>query len=244
MATSKTLQGATSYDSRWHTQRINRRLDDRDNLVAEALQLVEQWDTTSLPTIVGLSGVDPSVGAGGGSTGVTLTVGGAGVGDSTQSSGASTAGVGTLTFTAIAHGESSYTVAITDTGAVAAGGEVVTAVGDAWSIDTDVLSTVAQIKTAWDAHALAPLVMSCTIAAGVSAVEMITVDGGVGEAMTFSIGAANMLDGTAATCVTANDGTTITFDYDQTGGTAGDLLPIYLRLDGVLCPVVSILLTA
>ena len=64
--------------------------------------------------------------------------------------------------------------------------------------------------------------------------------------MTFSIGARDMLDQTANDCVTAVDVSTgtITFDIDPTADDEGDILPVYLRLDGCLCPVMSLTVLA
>jgi hypothetical protein len=45
------LENTTRYGARYHTQRINRRLDDRDNILKEALVNLEDRDTDYYPTI-------------------------------------------------------------------------------------------------------------------------------------------------------------------------------------------------
>jgi hypothetical protein len=50
-ATSKALLGAAGYSTKWHQKRIHRKLDDRDDVVDEALQLIEEHDATVFPVI-------------------------------------------------------------------------------------------------------------------------------------------------------------------------------------------------
>lgn len=55
-ATAKSLTNADSYSTKWHTKRIHRKLDDRDDVLDEALQIIESHDTAALPYISGFSG--------------------------------------------------------------------------------------------------------------------------------------------------------------------------------------------
>ena len=47
---AKSLEAVTNYSTRFHTQRINRRLDDRDNVLKEALAQIEEKDHAVYPT--------------------------------------------------------------------------------------------------------------------------------------------------------------------------------------------------
>lgn len=76
-ATAKSLINADSYSTKWHQKRIHRKLDDRDDVLDEALQILESHDTSALPRITSITGFSTSTGSGGTSSG-TLTVGGAG----------------------------------------------------------------------------------------------------------------------------------------------------------------------
>ena len=58
-ATSKALLGAAGYSTKWHQKRIHRKLDDRDDVIDEALEIIEDFDTSVYPyisAIVGLAG--------------------------------------------------------------------------------------------------------------------------------------------------------------------------------------------
>jgi len=50
-ATSTALKKAASYATKWHTKRIHRKLDDRDDVLDEAFQLLEEHDTSAFPFI-------------------------------------------------------------------------------------------------------------------------------------------------------------------------------------------------
>ena len=45
------IKNTTNYATRYHTQRINRRLDDRDTVLKEALALIEERSRAQYPTI-------------------------------------------------------------------------------------------------------------------------------------------------------------------------------------------------
>jgi hypothetical protein len=76
-ATAKSLINADSYSTKWHQKRIHRKLDDRDDVLDEALQIIESHDASALPRMTGMTGFGLSQ-ASPGSSSATLTVGGAG----------------------------------------------------------------------------------------------------------------------------------------------------------------------
>ena len=58
MPVSKALENATNYDTRWTSDRIERRLDDRDNLLSEALYNLENRTVTLTGSVTGTGVVD------------------------------------------------------------------------------------------------------------------------------------------------------------------------------------------
>ena len=74
-ATAKSLINADSYSTKWHQKRIHRKLDDRDDVLDEALQILESHDTSALPLITKVEGLVGSKAST--ITAVTFTVGGA-----------------------------------------------------------------------------------------------------------------------------------------------------------------------
>jgi hypothetical protein len=73
--TSKAVLAVPTVADQWHEKRVNRKLDDRDQVLEEAIQLTEEWDTAVYPTIDLVAGFDPDRSA---SSAVTLTIGGSG----------------------------------------------------------------------------------------------------------------------------------------------------------------------
>lgn len=57
-ATAKSLINADSYSTKWHQKRIHRKLDDRDDVLDEALQIIESHDAAALPFISSATGID------------------------------------------------------------------------------------------------------------------------------------------------------------------------------------------
>ena len=49
MASSTSFDAVTNVGTRFHTQRINRRLDDRDNVIKEAIAILEEKDRGVFP---------------------------------------------------------------------------------------------------------------------------------------------------------------------------------------------------
>lgn len=147
-ATAKSLINADSYSTKWHQKRIHRKLDDRDDVLDEALQIIESHDTAALPYISAFSGATDydSVSQTGGTALLTIAIAGAG----------------------------------------------------------------------------------CTAASTVTCI--------VG---TESIGSGSIAPGTNEVQVTIPD----MGDWGTTPA-AGDLVPVYLRIDGVLCPVITFVAAA
>lgn len=54
---------ATTESGTWAFKRINKKLDDRDEALALALQLIEEWDPAVFPHITKVTGWQPSKGA-------------------------------------------------------------------------------------------------------------------------------------------------------------------------------------
>ena len=145
-ATAKSLINSDSYSNKWHQKRIHRKLDDRDDVLDEALQILESHDASALPRIVSITGFATSTG--GGSSAAVITVGGAGC---------------TATSTV------SLTIGATTIANITAGTNTVTADNTAGEVEVDAVMAAAS---------------------------------------------------------------------------AGDFLPVYLVVDSVLCPVMSLLVTA
>lgn len=73
-ATAKSLLNASNYSTKWHQKRIHRKLDDRDDVIDEALQIVEEYDTAVYPSIVRVSGWDGTAQSAASATAITLVV--------------------------------------------------------------------------------------------------------------------------------------------------------------------------
>ena len=58
MSVSKALESATNYSTRWTSERVERRLDDRDNLLSEALYNLENRTVTISGDMTGTGVVD------------------------------------------------------------------------------------------------------------------------------------------------------------------------------------------
>ena len=107
-ATAKSLINADSYSTKWHQKRIHRKLDDRDDVLDEALQILESHDASALPRITSITGFSTSNGSGG-TASASLAVGGAGC---TASSTVSLT-IGATTIANISAGTNSVTITTT-----------------------------------------------------------------------------------------------------------------------------------
>lgn len=76
-ATAKSLINADSYSNKWHQKRIHRKLDDRDDVLDEALQIIESHDASALPRITAIANLSLAS-TSNSSTGCAFTIGGAG----------------------------------------------------------------------------------------------------------------------------------------------------------------------
>jgi hypothetical protein len=72
--TSKAVLAVPSVGDKWHLKRLHRRLDNRDEVLEAALQLIEEWDSAVFPVITKVVGFDPSQGSADNS--ITVSIGG------------------------------------------------------------------------------------------------------------------------------------------------------------------------
>lgn len=62
---AKSIEAVSNYSTRYHTQRINRRLDDRDNVLKDALAVLEEKDHAVYPTVEKVTSISSGASAGG-----------------------------------------------------------------------------------------------------------------------------------------------------------------------------------
>ena len=93
MASSISFEAVNNSSTRFHTQRINRRLDDRDNVIKEAISILEEKDSTYFPTVHAVTGAANYSVANLGSGQIVLTLAGAQLGKSTDDISVSIGGV-------------------------------------------------------------------------------------------------------------------------------------------------------
>lgn len=244
--TAKALSNVTGFERRRHNLRINRRLDDRDNVLFEGMANLEARDSSIYPTVQVLPAtfVAPSIGAGA-VTGIALT----GVnllGDATKSEGDSENSTGVLHLEAVLPGEQTITVTYTDTGAALAvssadvtAGTIDIVMGDGGGAGTAGAYTVAEVIAVINAHAEAKFMVNATVgtAGDLEADETISVTGGTGTVPVFSIGGEPMDGSVAGNGITDMSATTITLDLDVSGTghalTSGVTYLADLQIDGV-----------
>jgi hypothetical protein len=58
--TSKAVLAVPSVGDKWHLKRLHRRLDNRDEVLEAALQLIEEWAPDAFPVITKVAGFNPS----------------------------------------------------------------------------------------------------------------------------------------------------------------------------------------
>lgn len=93
MASSTSFEAVNNSSTRFYTQRINRRLDDRDNVIKEAIAILEEKDSTYFPTVHAVTGAANYSASNLGSTQIALTLAGAQLGKSTDDISVSIGGV-------------------------------------------------------------------------------------------------------------------------------------------------------
>lgn len=59
--TSKAVLAVPSVGDKWHLKRLHRRLDNRDEVLEAALQLIEEWDPVVFPVINRVNGYQPDL---------------------------------------------------------------------------------------------------------------------------------------------------------------------------------------
>jgi len=243
--TAKALTSISTFSKRVHNQRINRRLDDRDNLLKEGLKNIEERSASNYPEIQSLSADLVNLGTSSPLTDLVLT----GVnfeGDTEKASGETSSSAGAISFEAVLPGVQTITVTIVDDGTVLAvdadpsAGTVEVTHGDGGA------STAAAIVAAINADAEAKYMVNATVdtAGAMDADEDVTLSGGTGDLMTLSLGDV-AVDGTASgTGITDVSDTEVTFDFDATGLTDGEGQVLALRVDGYLCAPVTLVANA
>lgn len=246
---AKAVENTTAFSRRRHPVRINRRLDDRDNVIFEGLKNLEERPASAYPyvTLVPATIAAPSVG-GGAATGLVLE-GANFIGDATKSSGSTADQSGQLDLEAVLPGEQTITVTITDTGAAlavtadVAAGTIDIVHGDGGGAGTAGAYTVAEVAAAIDADAEAKFMVEASVgtAGDIDADETFTVNGGTGDLMTLDIGEYAIDGQNPGNGITVVTDSAITLDLDPsdidgaaTSLTVGARYPIYLRVDGVL----------
>src|SRR3989304_2806812 len=117
--TAKALTSISTFSKRVHNQRINRRLDDRDNLLKEGLKNIEERSASNYPEIQSLSADLVNLGPSSPLTDLVLT----GVnfeGDTEKASGETSSSAGAISFEAVLPGVQTITVTIVADGTVLA----------------------------------------------------------------------------------------------------------------------------
>lgn len=109
--TSKAALAVPSVGEKWHLKRLHRRLDNRDEVLEAALQLIEEWDSAVFPVITKVAGFDPSQASSDNS--ITVSIGGVDF----SASSVITAVLGTTTLT-VTKDEGAQTLALTGVNAV------------------------------------------------------------------------------------------------------------------------------
>jgi hypothetical protein len=235
---AKALSNVSQFEKRWFLNRINRKLDDRDFVLAEALKNVEGASSSLYPEVQVLSAglLAPSLLAGAltGETidGVNL------MGDSTQSVGATALSTGKITLEAVLPGAQTLVFVNDITGGVPPA--VITVLGNTITATHDGTDTAGAIAALINADPVAMYMVNAvaTTPGAMDAAETVSIEGGEGDLMEYVIGG-NPMDGTNLGCgVTDVSGTQIVVDIDPTalggGLTAGVGYAQVLRADGYL----------
>lgn len=250
---AKSLENATNYEDRWFPNRSDRRQDDKNALLAEAIKNLEERPDAIFPkaTHIPAATSGPSLA---GAPVTDLVLNGTNLeGDATKSTGSSENSTGVLDLEAVLPGEQTITCTITDTGAAlavsaadAAAGTIALVTGDAGGAGTAGAYTVAEVLAVINAHAEAKYMVNASegTAGDMEADENISVAGGTGDLTSLTIGG-HAIDGTnPGNGITLTTPTAITFDLDisdidgaATALVVGDAYAFDLRVDGVQVPL-------
>jgi hypothetical protein len=244
-ATAKALSNVASYTRRFaesFATRKHRVTDDRDQALADALQILEERSDSYYPMITDLDATIVLLDSASPLTGLVIT-GANFVGDAVRASGISdedgTVTTKELTWTRVVPGDEDITVSIVSSGVA---NNTVTVTWDEITLILEVTrgttATANDVFTAVNADAVGKFIVDVTktgvTATGVPTVADITLTGGVGDLLTLSIGS-TAVDGVIADCgITAVTDSAITFDFDAANETTETMVLLQLRCDGVL----------
>jgi hypothetical protein len=214
----------------WPFQRINRRLDDRDAILRDALKNIEEKDAAYYPMVsdlsVELSGLPTAEALTGLEINGSLLLGGSTQGSDTHECDA---GTDTLIFESVVPGEHTLTVVL-ETGdalAVAIDGTEITitfAVGDT---STELANYVNNNTDEHGAHYLINVTGQGADALAAADADTLTLTG-TGDVGELKLG------GTDIDTITAWGDDQILFDYDPTGLDSGVAYMLELRVNGIL----------
>lgn len=250
MGIAKSLLAIQAYSVRWgrFQRRFHRIFDSRDNALAEAIQILEERDSSVFPAI---TEADAAVASPNGTVDTTDAVlsGVNFIGSAVKAIALSTLSTGVLELEAVLPGLQTITATYTDTGAAlavsaadAAAGTITIVHGDGGGAGTAGAYTVAEVLAVINAHAIAKYMVEASqdTAGDMEADETIVLSGGVGDVPTLDVGPISV-DGTlAGNGITIYTDTDITFDYLSSGLTATELAVVMLRADGVLAQPLTV----
>lgn len=256
MTLSKTLKQVSSFASRWRTQRINRRLDDRDHVLAEGVQLLEEWDYASLPVIEAVDGHNEDDTA---ALEIVVHIGGSGIGSSTsgalhvEAAPGDNQVAGQVQFTSRLPGAAQDGIQVVFTVQPAANADGPIAAADSISVAERTITIVLandSLTTASDvavlvsnsAEASALVTAAAANAAGAGLVisaATVELTGGAGEGLSMaSIGGFDVLSADGNSRITSTDSAsdTISITMGADDRTAGRSVVLILKPENVQCP--------
>lgn len=106
---SKAVLAVPTVGDQWHRKRVSRKLDDRDQVLEEAIQLVEEWPAATYPYVKSMS---LATSAGGVQAPGTIVIAGDGVATATASD--ITVSVNGADLTISSYTDSTGTIAVSD----------------------------------------------------------------------------------------------------------------------------------
>lgn len=248
---AKGLSNVGTFVKRWKdrlAKRTNRIYDDRDQVLADAIKLVEERSPSYYPAI---THIDEDLAAlsiaGGAMTGITVT-GTNLVGDMEKASGSTSDSTGELSFEAVMPGDQTITVTID----LAGGASVaITADADAGTIllshDGTVTASAMVSAIAADAEAKFMVIATEETAGAMDAAEAVTVEctgADPGTLPTITLGDQTFTGEDAGFGFTAWTDTALTMDLDPSGLDQDTTYLLHVWVDDVLilsipCSVVA-----
>jgi len=238
---AKALSNVPDFLKRWWPNRIHRKLDDRDFVLAAALKNLEARPVSIYPSVthVDAATLAPTVG-GGALTGLAID-GTLFLGDAVQATGETLLQTGEIAYEAVEPGEQTIVITHDITGPGAA---VITADKAAGTIlvKSDGAQTDDAVATAVNADPVAKFMVNATSssAGAMDAAEVTTLSGGEGELLSLAVGPFPIDGLSAGNGITSVTDTEIVFDMnpdDMDGAAtplvAGDVYPVTLVPDGM-----------